>query len=138
MKIKMNNPPDLNIRIYYEDTDAGGVTYYANYLKYAERARTEWIRHIMRRKDSLWSQNDPLFVVRHLEVDYNAPARLDDSLKVTTNIIKIGGASFDMLQNIYRNEDLLVALKVTLVAITHNGKVMRIPSLWRNKLEQFI
>lgn len=133
-----NNPTDLAVRVYYEDTDAGGVTYYANYLKYAERARTEWIRHVIQREGALWTDDDPLFVVRHLEADYKAPARLDDSLTVTTKLIKIGGASFTMDQHICRDGESLVALKVTLVAVTHDGKVLRLPSKWRKKLEQYL
>lgn len=133
-----NSPPNLPVRIYYEDTDAGGVTYYANYLKYAERARTEWMRHITGKTTALWTKEDPLFVVRHLEADYIAPARLDDLLNVTTKLVKIGGASFDMEQNIYRDKDLLFALKVTLVAVTHDGKILRLPPEWRKNLETHI
>lgn len=124
----------LPIRAYYEDTDAGGVVYYASYLRFAERARTEWIRSITGRTGPLWTTQDPLFVVRHLEVDYNAPARLDDSLTVTAQLVKIGGASLDLLQNIKRGQDILVAIKVTLVCTTHDGKVLRLPPEWRQKL----
>lgn len=133
-----NHPPDLKVRVYYEDTDAGGVTYYANYLKYAERARTEWIRHIVGREGKLWTKDDPIFVVRHLEADYKAPARHDDYLSVTTELIKMGGASFVMEQCINRGEETLVALKVTLVAVTHDGNVLRLPAQWRQKLEQYL
>lgn len=131
-------PPDLKVRVYYEDTDAGGVTYYANYLKYAERARTEWIRYITGREGPLWTKDDPVFVVRHLEADYIAPARHDDCLSVTTTLTKMGGASFVMEQHIKRGEDALVALKVTLVAVTHDGNVLRLPPEWRQKLEQYL
>ncbi len=125
----------LPIRIYYEDTDAGGVVYYANYLKYAERARTEWFRVAICREGPLWGPQDPIFVVRHLEADYRAPARLDDCLTVTTDLIHIGGASLEVHQNIIRGQDVLVAIKVTLVAVTQDGKVLRIPPDWRQKLE---
>lgn len=121
-------------RVYYEDTDAGGVVYYANYLHFAERARTEWIRSLMARDGSLWTKEDPLFVVRHLEADYRAPARLDDYLNVTTEFVKMGGASLDLGQNIMRGEEVLVAIKVTLVSTTQDGKVLRIPPEWRQKL----
>ncbi len=134
----INTPSDLNVRVYYEDTDAGGVTYYANYLKYAERARTEWIRQITGREGPLWTKDDPIFVVRHLEADYIASARHDDSLVVTTKLIKMGGASFVMEQNIQRDGKTLVALKVTLVTITHDGKVLRLPPEWRQKLQLYI
>jgi acyl-CoA thioester hydrolase len=126
----------LSLRVYYEDTDAGGVVYYANYLRFAERARTEWIRALMGREpEPLWTREDPLFVVRHLEADYRAPARLDDSLTVTVELENIGGASLNLLQNIRRGEDILVAIKVTLVCTTYEGKVLRLPPEWRQKLE---
>ncbi|MDD3182767.1 MAG: tol-pal system-associated acyl-CoA thioesterase [Alphaproteobacteria bacterium] len=122
-------------RVYYEDTDAGGVVYYASYLRFAERARTEWVRSLMGRDTGeLWTKEDPLFVVRHIEVDYKAPARLDNSLTVTTEFLSIGGASLDLAQNIKRDEEVLVAIKVTLVSTTHDGKVLRIPPEWRQKL----
>lgn len=127
-------PFSIPCRVYYEDTDAGGVVYYANYLHFAERSRTEWIRSLMDRDGSLWTKEDPLFVVRHLEADYRAPARLDDCLTVTTEFIKIGGASLDLVQNIMRGEEVLVAIKVTLVCTTQDGKVLRIPPEWRQKL----
>lgn len=129
------NPFSLPIRVYYEDTDAGGVVYYASYLRFAERVRTEWIRSLTGRKGALWTADDPLFVVRHLEVDYKAPARLDDFLTVTAELVKIGGASLDLIQTIKRGEDVLVAIKVTLVCTTHEGRVLRLPPEWRQKLE---
>lgn len=121
-------------RVYYEDTDAGGVVYHAQYLAFAERSRTEWVRSLMGREGSLWTKDDPVFVVRHLEADYRAPARLDDSLTVTTELVEIGGASLKLTQNIKRGEDILVAIKVTLVCTTQDGKVLRIPPEWRQKL----
>lgn len=127
-------PFSIPCRVYYEDTDAGGVVYYANYLRFAERARTEWIRSLLGRNTALWTQDDPLFVVRRLEADYRASARLDDCLTVTTEFLKIGGASLDLHQSILRGEDVLVAIKVTLVCTTRSRKVLRIPPEWRQKL----
>lgn len=127
-------PFTLPVRVYYEDTDAGGVVYYANYLRFAERARTEWLREATGRTGPLWDENDPVFVVRHLEADYQAPARLDDSLTVTAQLVRIGGASLDLVQHIKRGQDILVAIKVTLVCTTRGGKVLRLPPEWRQKL----
>lgn len=135
MDLMPEAPPPLSLRLYYEDTDAGGVVYYANYLKYAERARTEWLRFVMGRTGPLWTDEDPLFVVRHLEVDYKMAAKLDDLLSVTTDLVHIGGASLTMLQTIVRDKIPLVAIKVTLVAVTHGGKVLRLPPEWRQKLQ---
>ncbi|MFA6280079.1 MAG: tol-pal system-associated acyl-CoA thioesterase [Bdellovibrionales bacterium] len=129
---------ELPLRVYYEDTDAGGVVYYARYLAFAERARTEFLRVVTGREGALWTADDPLFVVRHLEADYKAPARLDDWLTVTTSLDRLGGASLTMTQNIKRGEETLVAIKVTLVTVTHDGKVLRLPPDWRQKLEGFM
>jgi acyl-CoA thioester hydrolase len=133
-----NQESRLPIRIYYEDTDAGGVVYYARYLAFAERARTEFMRTVTGRAGPLWTAADPLFVVRHLEADYRAPARLDDCLTVTTELLKIGGASLTLAQNILRGAETLVAIKLTLVCTTQGGKVLRLPPEWRQKLEGFL
>ena len=136
--INMQNPHTLPVRIYYEDTDAGGVVYYANYLHFAERGRTEFLRAATGRQGPLWGPEDPLFVVRHLDADYKAPAKLDDSLTVTTSLVRLGGASLDMLQIIKRGEEALVAIKVTLVTVTQDGKVLRLPPDWRQKLTSLV
>lgn len=130
--------PDLNVRVYYEDTDAGGVVYYANYLRFAERARSEAIRHAMGRDTGLWKKEDPLFVVRHLEADYVSPARLDDFLTVTVDLAALGGASMEMRQTIRRGEEVLNRMKVTLVTVSQDGKVLRLPAEWRQKLTPFL
>lgn len=83
----------LPVRVYYEDTDAGGVVYYANYLKYAERARTEMLRHLGIENSVLQARHGLAFVVRHISVDYMRPARLDDRLEVSLILTKVGGAT---------------------------------------------
>lgn len=128
----------LNLRVYYEDTDAGGVVYHARYLAFAERGRTEWLRAIMGNTGPMWSKDDPVFAVRHMKIDFDAPARLDDSLTVTTCLTKLGGASFDMHQTIHRGETVLVTIKVVLVAVTHDLKVLRLPPEWRQTLSRFL
>lgn len=130
--------PDLSVRVYYEDTDAGGVVYYANYLRFAERARSEAIRFAMKRENGLWLEGDPLFVARHLEADYIAPARLDDLLTVSADLVHIGGASFQINQTIKRGATLLVDLKVTLVTVSQDGKVLRLPPEWRQNLSRYL
>ena len=90
----------INFRVYYEDTDAGRVMYYANYLKFAERARTEWLREIGFNQSEL----DIFFVVRHVEIDYLSPARLDDEVRVETHLQNVSGASITKTQNIYKVE----------------------------------
>ena len=117
------------VRVYYEDTDAGGIVYYANYLRFAERARTEYIRALgVRQQDALETEEKFAFVVRHCEVDYQAPAVLDDELVVSCQVIEIGGASCTMHQEIMRGDQLLVTIDVKAVYVSlKNKKPTRIP-----------
>ncbi len=101
-----------SIRVYYEDTDAGGIVYYANYLKFFERARTEWLRALDVGQQALLEQHGALFVVKTINVDYHAPARLDDELKLTLSIEKIGHASVHFSQQAWRAEHLLASAAV--------------------------
>lgn len=93
------------VRVYYEDTDSGGVVYYANYLKFMERARTEWLRHLGFEQDDLLNELGVLFAVRRVEVDYRSPARFNDALEVRTTICDRGRASLTFRQSILRQED---------------------------------
>ena len=117
------------VRVYYEDTDAGGIVYYANYLKFAERARTEYIRALgFRQQDDLEKEEKFGFVVRHCEIDYLAPAVLDDELVVSCRVTEVGGASAVMHQEITRGEDILVSLDVKVVYLSiSNKRPTRIP-----------
>jgi acyl-CoA thioester hydrolase len=96
-----------DVRVYYEDTDAGGIVYYANYLKFFERARTEWLRAIGVGQQALLEEHDAMFVVKTASADYHAPARLDDVLKLTLEIEKLGRASLVFVQQAWRGECLL-------------------------------
>jgi acyl-CoA thioester hydrolase len=107
----------LPVRIYYEDTDAGGVVYYANYLRFCERARTEWLRTLGVGQRQLLAAGGPLFVVRSVQADYLAPARLDDSLIVVTTINDLRGASVRFSQRIFRDETLLFTAEVKIVCV---------------------
>jgi len=95
----------LPVRVYYEDTDAGGVVYYANYLKYFERARTEWLRALGHNQQALVEQRGLLFAVRSVQIEYIAPARLDDLLSVELRIERVRRASLDFAQSIRRNDE---------------------------------
>ncbi len=90
------------VRVYYEDTDAGGVVYYANYLKFMERARTEWLRHLGFGQDALMREAGILFAVRHVEIDYLLPARFDDGLVVEAVIDAVSRVSLTFRQRIVR------------------------------------
>jgi acyl-CoA thioester hydrolase len=95
------------IRVYYEDTDAGGIVFYANYLKFFERARTEWLRACGVDQNRLADQAGAIFIVRSTAVDYRAPARLDDVVKVVSRIERLGRASVDFAQEAWRDGTLL-------------------------------
>jgi acyl-CoA thioester hydrolase len=95
------------IRVYYEDTDAGGIVFYANYLKFFERARTEWLRACGVDQNQLASETGAIFIVRSTAVDYRAPARLDDVVKVVSRIERLGRASVDFAQEAWRDGTLL-------------------------------
>ena len=94
-------------RVYYEDTDAGGVVYYANYLKFLERARTEWLRALGFDQRDLMREAGILFAVRHVEIDYLAPARLDDAAVVETTVAELGRASIRFDQRLRRDHEVL-------------------------------
>jgi 4-hydroxybenzoyl-CoA thioesterase/acyl-CoA thioester hydrolase len=110
----------LPIRVYIEDTDAGGIVYHANYLKFMERARTEFMRDLGYFKPALFDGLQ--LVVHELQIKYVQPAKLDDELKVTAVLEQIGKASFKMQQLIYRNDDLLVASEVKVVCLNASSK----------------
>ena len=113
-------------RVYYEDTDSGGVVYYANYLKFAERARTDLLRSKGIIQSELVENNDTLFVVKHVDMDLKKPARLDDLIEVSTEIMKISGASMVMRQILRCNDIELVAVDVTIVCVNSDLKPKRL------------
>lgn len=125
-------------RVYYEDTDAGGIVYYANYLKFAERARTEFVRAVgFNQQDALNSDERAGFVVRHCDIDYRAPAVLDDVLSVSCEVTEFGGASATMHQEIRRGSELLVTVDVKVVyVLLKNKRPARIPAKLKACIEE--
>ncbi|MBQ2886653.1 MAG: tol-pal system-associated acyl-CoA thioesterase [Alphaproteobacteria bacterium] len=116
------------IRVYYEDTDAGGIVYYANYLKFAERARTEYLRHIGFSQDELLKNQGVGFVVRECHIRYKTPAKLDDALNITCKVTEMKGASLKMEQKLYRGETILAEVEVSLVFLSiHTMRPTKIP-----------
>lgn len=97
----------LDIRVYYEDTDAGGVMYYANYLKFFERGRTEWLRRLGVDHSSVAAKDHRLFVVKKVEIQYRKPAKLDDLLHIRSTIVRLGRASILFAQQAFRGDELL-------------------------------
>ena len=107
----------IPIRVYIEDTDAGGIVYYANYLRYMERARTEWLRACGIELDELQYEQRVQFVVRSVQVDYHKPARFNDELTVCANLMTLRSASLLCEQPIMRGDTLLTQAKVRLVCV---------------------
>lgn len=128
----------LPVRVYYEDTDAGGIVYYANYLKFAERARTEFIRALgVRQQDNLEEEDKFGFAVKHCEIDYKSPAILDDELVVTVEVLSLKGASVTMHQEIRRGDEVLAEIDITVVYLSLKQKrPVRIPKELVLKIEQ--
>ena len=126
---------EYNIKIYYEDTDSGGVVYYANYLKFTERARTDLIQQLGFSLNKLSIEYDSLFVVKKIECEYQMSAKLEDDLIVKTKILEIKNASFTLQQNIERNGKTLFASKILMVCINSKGKPNKIPKALSQKLQ---
>jgi acyl-CoA thioester hydrolase len=105
------------VRVYYEDTDAGGIVFYANYLKYFERARTEWLRSCDVDQRRLDDDAGLVFVVRRTALDYLAPARLDDLLTIASRVDRLGGASVDFTQEAWRGDELLATGSIRVACV---------------------
>ena len=105
------------VRVYFEDTDAGGVVFYGNYLKFFERARTEWLRSLGIGQQCLKETCNILFVVKNISVEYKRSAVLDDELRVITTVSRIGGASIGFEQTIRRDETVIATAAVTIVCV---------------------
>lgn len=122
------------LRVYYEDTDLAGIVYYANYLKFIERGRSEWVRGLGVDQGALRAEAGIVFAVRRVEADYLAPARFDDVLEVRTTLRGLTGARIDLAQEVWRGEDRLFAALVGLVALRGDGRPGRIPAQVRAAL----
>ena len=125
------------VRVYYEDTDLAGIVYYANYLKFIERARTEWVRALGIDQGRVRAETGIVFAVRRVEADYLAPARFDDVLSVETQLLDATVARVVLAQRVTRDEDLLFSSVVTIVALTGTGRPARLPAEFRRALESF-
>ena len=124
----------FDIRVYYEDTDLAGIVYYANYLKFIERARTEWVRSLGVDQGALKDAEGIVFAVRRVEADYLAPARFDDQLSVVTSREELTGARIVLRQDVLRGGNRLFSARVTLVALTDFGRPARLPADVRRRL----
>ena len=117
----------LPIRIYYEDTDTAGIVYYANYLKFAERARTEMLRSCGINQSELLDTHNIGFVVRKVEIKFLKPARLDDLLTITTQLHDINKVSMNMKQIVYKDQEVLVTMQVKIAVVGADLKLANLP-----------
>ena len=133
-------PKNFNhtIKVYYEDTDAGGVVYYANYLKYLERARTEALIKIGLSNLKIRDNFKALIIVKSCNVDYKKSAYLEDELTIKSYILSITKTSFVMSQNIIKNKLVIVKSKIHLVFVNEKSKPIKIPKLVVDKLKPYI
>ena len=118
------------VRIYYEDTDAGGIVYHTAYLRFAERARTELLRGLG------FSNRSIAFAVVDCTVRYHRPARLDDALEVHTRPVGVGGATLSLMQSIWRARELLVTIRIRIASLGENGRPLRLPAQLRHVFAQ--
>ncbi|MFT4150102.1 MAG: tol-pal system-associated acyl-CoA thioesterase [Paracoccaceae bacterium] len=125
---------DFPVRVYYEDTDLAGIVYYANYLKFIERGRSEWVRDRGIDQTRLKADQGIVFAVRRVEADYLHPARFDDLLTVTTRLAALTGARIVLEQEVLRGPERLFTAQVTLVCLTDQGQPARIPPAVRAAL----
>ena len=118
-----------NTKIYYEDTDAGGIVYYANYLKFLERARSEAIYSMGLTNKKLLKDHGTIIIVKSCKIDYKKPAKFEDSLEIISKIKTIGKSSFTMDQIIKRKEEIISESEIVLVTVNTEGKPIRIPDV---------
>jgi acyl-CoA thioester hydrolase len=126
------------VRVYYEDTDAGGIVYYANYLKYFERARTEWLRALGVGQQKLLAEHDAMFVVKHVSADYHAPAKLDDALELTLVIEKLGRASVVFRQQAWCGTTLLNTAHVKIGCVDSALRPRAVPDEVAGRMRAYV
>ena len=124
----------LPLRIYYEDTDLAGIVYYANYLKFIERGRSEWVREMGIDQAAMKRDDGVVFAVRRVEADYHMPAKYDDEVVVTTDVEAVTGARLIVRQSVEREGDVLFTALVTIVVINEAGAPARLPAAFRRNL----
>ncbi|CAM3217862.1 tol-pal system-associated acyl-CoA thioesterase [Paracoccus nototheniae] len=126
---------DLTLRVYYEDTDLAGIVYYANYLKYIERGRSEWLRALCIDQLAMQRETGHVFAVRRVEADYLRPARFDDLLVVRTALAQASPARIVVDQQVRRGDQLLFSARVTIACVDGQGRPVRLPSRLRTAID---
>lgn len=127
----------MPMRIFYEDTDAAGIVYYVNYLKFTERARTELLRLLGVSHSQLWSEDGLTFAVKRCVLDYLSPARLDDEVEIHTRVLSVGGASLNAEQIVRREGYDLVRTQIRIACVDDEGRPRRLPVKIRETLKRF-
>ena len=131
----------LPVRVYFEDTDCAGVVYHANFIKFCERGRSDFIRLLGIDQTGLANADagEPaVFVVRHIAIDYLKPGRMDDVLEIVTSCAEIGSASLKLRQDVRRDGTLIAHALVTVVLVGRSGKPQRLGAIVRNALQRFV
>lgn len=122
------------IRVYYEDTDMAGIVYHANYLKFIERARSDWVKQQGLDQNSMREEDGIVFVVRRIEADYLMTAKFDDLLEVQTAVRSMTGVRLIMVQEVLRGAEVLFRAEVTAVCVTREGQPARLPASLRQRV----
>ena len=126
------------VKVYYEDTDAEGVVYYANYLKFLERARTEAIFSLGLSNTNLLKEHETLIIVKSCNINYIKPAKFEDNLKIVSKVKSITRTSFLMHQVFERNNEIIAEAEVRLVTINKQGKPIQIPKILEDKFKEYL
>ena len=125
---------EFRVRVYYEDTDMAGIVYHANYLKFIERARSDWVRGMGIDQNALRDNEGVVFVIRRIEADFRASARFDDELTVTTRVQAVSGVRLALHQEVRRAGEVVFSADVVLVSVTLDGQPVRLPEQLRRRV----
>lgn len=128
----------IDYRVYYEDTDAGGVMYHGSYIRYCERGRTEFMRHIGFSCSDVAENRGLIFVIRHIDAHYHKPARLEDLLTVESGIKELKNSSFVMEQSIFCQDSMLFSAQVTVVCVDKDVRPVRLPEDIRAQFTNYV
>ena len=123
-----------SFKIYYEDTDSGGVVYYANYLKFLERARTDAITSLDFSNNKLINEYGTYIIVKSCNLNFHKPAKLEDNLNIISKILEVKNVSIKMKQNIFVNNNMIVEAEILLASVNKEGKPSKLPDQFKNQL----
>ena len=123
-----------NFKIYYEDTDSGGLVYYANYLKFLERARTDAITSLDFSNNKLINEYGIYIIVKSCNINFHKPAKLEDNLNIISKILEVKNVSIKMKQNIFVNNNMIVEAEILLASVNKEGKPSKLPDQFKNQL----